>query len=281
MKFRTEIEIAPFGRTIDHTRRGLSVGSCFAASIADRLRRAKFPVTSNPTGVLYNPFSIADLLEARADLLNDESMSRPIEEADYLLITFGTAWVYEENGRVVANCEKRPAHLFTRRRLSVDEIVARFDTLLQGPLHNKQTIFTLSPVRHLKDGFEENSLSKATLRLAIAELTRRHANAQYFPAFEILTDDLRDYRFCGPDLTHPSTEAVEYIWEKFTQAAFTPETQRLLPEIERIVRATEHRPFGPDTEEHAAFRHTMLTRTRDLAARCPQLDLGAEVDFFS
>ncbi len=262
MKFRTEIEIAPFERGIDHSRRGFSVGSCFASSIAGRLERYKFPLASNPTGVLYNPFSIADLLESHPPEL---------AEADYVLVTFGTAWVYEENGCVVANCGKRPAHLFTRRRLSVEEIVERFDGLMRGVLRDKQVIFTVSPVRHLKDGFEENSLSKAILRLAVAEIVARHrATAQYFPAFETLNDDLRDYRFYGPDLAHPSDEAVEYIWEKFAAAALGPETLKLLPLIEGIVRATEHRPFAPDAEEHARFRRTMLERMIFLPRRTRQ-----------
>lgn len=273
MKFRTEIEATPWECKISHSRRGFSVGSCFAESIAGRLARYKFPLTGNPTGVLFNPFSIADLLE---------SLPPVLVAADYALITFGTAWVYEENGKVVANCEKRPAHLFTRRRLSVDEITGRFDGLMRGPLKDKQVVFTLSPVRHLKDGFEENSLSKATLRLAIAEIVARHpGSAQYFPAFEILTDDLRDYRFYASDLAHPSAEAVEYIWEKFAAVAFGPETLKLLPQIEKIVRATEHRPFGPDTEQHAVFRRRMLESARDLAARHPEVDLGAEIQFFS
>ena len=272
MKFRTEIEVVPFERRIDHTRRGFSVGSCFAASIAGRLARCKFPLTGNPTGVLYNPFSIADLLEVGGPEL---------AEADYVLVTFGTAWVYEEGGRVVANCEKRPAHLFTRRRLSVEEIVERFDGLMQNALSGKQVIFTVSPIRHLKDGFEENSLSKAVLRLAIAEIVARHpAAAQYFPAFEILNDDLRDYRFYGPDLAHPSAEAVEYIWEKFSAAAFGPETLKLLPQIEKIVRAMEHRPFSPDGEEYATFRRTMLGHAREFAALHPEIDLSAEIEFF-
>lgn len=274
MKFRTEIEIAPFERKIDHSRRGFSVGSCFADRIAGRLRQAKFPITANPAGVLYNPASIAELLEARPEGL---------ASADWVLVTFGTAWVYEENGLVVANCGKRPAHLFTRRRLGVEEIAERFEGLLKSecPLSGKQIVFTLSPVRHLKDGFEENSLSKATLRLAIDEIIKRHpAEAQYFPAYEILNDDLRDYRFYGADLVHPSAEAVEYIWEKFSEAAFSEAALKLLPRIDNITRAAAHRPFDPDTEQHTAFRLSMLEKTRDLAALHPELDLAAEIEFF-
>jgi hypothetical protein len=248
------------------------VGSCFADRIAERLGQAKFRLTANPTGVLYNPFSIADMLE-------DEPAG--LAEAEWVLVTFGTAWVYEEEGRVVANCGKRPADVFTRRRLSVAQIVERFDGLMEGALRGKQIIFTLSPVRHLKDGFEENSLSKATLRLAIDEVVRKHpANAQYFPAYEILNDDLRDYRFYGPDLAHPSTQAVDYIWEKFVAAALSPQTQKLLPKIDNIVRAAAHRPFDPATEEHALFRRGMFEKARLLAADHPEIDMSGEMDFF-
>jgi len=275
MIFRTEITPAPLAWRIDHRRRGLSVGSCFAESMAAKLRRYKFPVVSNPTGVLYNPASIADLLES-------EEVADTLAAADYLLVTFGTAWVYEEGGRVVANCGKRPAHIFTRRRMTVTEIVERFRSLMNGMLAGKQLVLTVSPIRHLKDGAEENSLSKATLRLAIAQIVEEHPEAaHYFPAYELLTDDLRDYRFYARDMAHPSPEAVDYIWEKFAAAALTPAAQGLLPEIERIVRAAEHRPFGPDTAEHAAFRRATLEKARDLAARHPEIDLSAEIEFFS
>jgi hypothetical protein len=143
-------------------------------------------------------------------------------------------------------------------------------------------------VRHLKDGFEENSLSKATLRLAIEEIVARHnaaaqrgVGAHYFPAFEIVTDDLRDYRFYGADLAHPSAGAVEYVWEKFSAAALSPEALELLPAIEGIVRATEHRPFAPDAPEHSQFRRQMLATARELAAAHPEIDLRDEIDFFS
>lgn len=274
MRFRTEITPAEWERKIDHGRRGFSVGSCFAETIAGRLKRYKFPLTSNPTGVLFNPASIAQLLWAHPEGL---------AEADFVLITFGTAWVFEEEGRVVANCEKRPAHIFTRRRLTVSEIVEQFDALFEpgAPLYNRQVVFTLSPVRHLRDGAEENSLSKAVLRLAIDQIIEKQTTtAQYFPAFELLNDDLRDYRFYAADLAHPSIEAVEYVWEKFSQAAITPAAQRLIPEIERLVRATEHRPYNPDSEDHKAFCMQMLEYALELSAKNPTLDFSAEIAFF-
>jgi hypothetical protein len=274
IKFRTEIGIAPFPDKIDHRQRLFSIGSCFAESIAGRLRRARFSVESNPTGVLYNPLSIADALSS-------PEIAAMVAQADRVLITFGTAWVYELDGKVVANCGKRPASLFKRRRLSAEEIVESFSPLMETILSGRQTIFTVSPVRHLKDGFEENSLSKAILRVAIAALTDKYPDrARYFPAFEILNDDLRDYRFYGPDLAHPSAEAVEYVWEKFAAAALDEATLALLPQIESLVRATEHRPFDPEGEHYAGFCREMLARTREFAALHPEVNLDAELDFF-
>ncbi len=279
MKFRTEISIPSWPRPIDHRARIFSVGSCFADRISERLRRAKFHITSNLSGVLYNPSSIADALSGWfAEGLPE------LRAADVIIVTFGTAWVWELDGRVVANCERRPAHLFTRRRLSVAEIVERFSSLLSNELSSQQVVFTLSPVRHLGGdagcGFTDNSLSKAVLRVAIGELAERFPGVTYFPAYEIVNDDLRDYRFYGPDLVHPSVEAVDYIWEKFSEAALSPSARALLPEIEAILRATEHRPFSPDGEEYIRFRETMSTRVRDLAAHHPELDLRAEIEFF-
>ncbi len=318
LKFRTEIDAAPFAGKIDHRMHGFSIGSCFAESMADKLRRYKFPLESNPFGVLYNPFSIADALESLAagrvwdknELLHegglwfsyghhgsfssttaDETLAKinkaaqrgteALAKADYVIITFGTAWVYELGGRVVANCHKQPAQIFTRRRLTVGEIVSRFSTLMERPLHDKQVIFTVSPVRHLKDGFEENSLSKAILRLAAAELADRYPASHYFPAYEILVDDLRDYRFYAEDLVHPSDVAIEYIWGKFSAAAFGDETARLIPQIENIVRAADHRPFNEDTDSHSRFRQAMLRQARELHAAHPEIDFTREMDFFS
>jgi hypothetical protein len=315
MKFRTEINIEPFTEPINHSTRLFSVGSCFAETIAGRLERYKFQVTSNPFGVLFNPFSIAAGLESLAagrkyapsDLAfadglwfsyahhgsfaattAEEALARmnqsavtaavALREADVVIITLGTAWVYESEGAVVANCHKQPASLFTRRRLSAGEITERFSPLLEGVLSGKRVVFTVSPVRHLKDGFAENSLSKATLRVAVEELVERYSNALYFPAYEIVNDDLRDYRFYARDLVHPSDEAAGYVWEKFVAAALDEHTQGLLPRIEAVRRALEHRPFNPDTETHRRFRQNIARQARELGTECPDIDFSDEIN---
>ncbi len=319
MKFRTEIEIAPLDERIGYRHRLLAVGSCFAEHIAGKLTDAKFAVETNPTGILFNPLSIAEALRnyrdgkpvAAAELHYDGEQwfhydfhgsfsdadaaqalkqmntgrtigAAALRQADFVLLTFGTAWVYERQGRPVANCHRQPASEFIRRRLSVEEIVAAFDESFRirpegtDPLDKKQIILTVSPVRHLGDGLEGNALSKAVLRMAAAELAERHPNVHYFPAYEIVMDDLRDYRFYADDLVHPAPQAIEYIWEKFVVAALDDEAQRLLPEVEAIVAAARHRPRNPQGRAHADFCRCCMERI----AALPQIDFTTEKRYF-
>ena len=241
MKFRTEIEITSLGVKIGYENRVLALGSCFAAHIARKLAGAKFRVAENPSGILFNPLSI-----------------------------------YERQGEAVANCHRRPAAEFSRRRLSVEEIVETFAKLIEGPLAGKQIILTISPVRHTGDTLAGNAVSKATLRLAAEQLTERFKCSAYFPAFEILTDDLRDYRFYADDLVHPAPQAVAYVWEKFAPAVLTDEALRLLPEAEAIVAAAAHRPRNPQGEAHRAFCRRQLERI----AALPEMDFQSETAYF-
>ena len=313
MKFRTEIEIAKIAEGIDHTQKVFALGSCFAENISERLERAKFSVTTNPFGVLFNPLSIADAIErlnnkmafavceiregrdtffsfdahssldgttqteAFANLNRAVAQgSKALQDADWVILTFGTAWVYEREGKVVANCHKQPAKEFTRRRLSVADIVERYDALFEGVLRDKKVVLTVSPVRHIGDGLQENSVSKATLRLAVEELVAKYKNTHYFPSYEILIDDLRDYRYYADDLAHPSKMAIDYVWERFCEYALTDKAQRLLPQIEQIVSAAEHRPFNPESEAHKAFCQKMLAKMEVM----PEIDFTLEREAF-
>lgn len=313
MKFRTEIEIRPCGVEIGYEHRILALGSCFAEHVAGRLAKAKFRVTANPTGILFNPLSIAAALRSYAqrepvrpgELRHDGELwfhdgfhgdfSAPTPEealaamnaardtgaealraADRVLLTFGTAWVYEREGVPVANCHRRPAAEFVRRRLSVTEITAAFGELLAGPLAGKEVVLTVSPVRHLRDGLAGNAVSKAVLRLAAEELAETHPRVVYFPAFEIVTDDLRDYRFYADDLTHPAPQAVEYVWERFAEAFLTQRARNLLPEVEAVAAAAAHRPRHPQGEAYKAFCRCQLERI----AALPEVDFSAEAARF-
>ena len=316
MRFRTEIEHTPLKATIDYSTKIFAVGSCFATNIATRLARAKFRIVTSPTGILFNPASIArtltafatnqaadparivsrgeewvsldchsDLMQPTAKLAAERYNSAiaagrdALLAADCVIITLGTAWVYEHTatGAIVANCHKQPQKEFSRRRLSTSEICEMFRPLLGGILRSKQVIFTISPVRHIADGLAENSLSKATLRIAVAELCNEFSNADYFPAYEIVTDDLRDYRFYADDLVHPSSQAVEYIWEKFVASAITTEAQQLLPKVEKIVAAAAHRPLNPQSEEYKKFCSRHISEAKALSS----IDFSSECAIFA
>ncbi|NBJ04596.1 GSCFA family protein [Alistipes sp. Z76] len=320
MQFRTVIDIKSFDRKIDHSSRILSLGSCFADNIARRMQRAKFRVEASPTGILFNPESIARAVErfaasespAREELRHDgeryfgydfhsafadadperalaamrEAARRgadALRRADTVIITFGTAWIYRlrENGEVVANCHKQPQSLFARELLAADRIADRYAKLLEGPLADKHVIFTVSPVRHLGDGAERNSLSKAVLRVAVGELASRFPDADYFPSFEIMNDELRDYRFYADDMTHPSQTAVDYIWERFGATAFAESARRAAERAERIAEAAEHRPFDPRGETHRNFCRAMLRRIDELRREQPQMQFDDEKEYFN
>ena len=313
MKFRTEIEAAPLAEGLEYGAKIFALGSCFAENISERLKRAKFSIASNPFGILFNPASIAAaidrLVDARSFAVCDitagkESFfsfdahssldgkthteafgnlnkavaqgAKALAEADWVILTFGTAWVYEHEGRVVANCHKQPASQFERRRLSVTEIVERYSRLFEGILRDKRVILTVSPVRHIGDGLQENSVSKATLRLAVEELVAKYENAHYFPSYEILIDDLRDYRYYADDLAHPSNMAVDYVWERFCDVVLTDAAKAKLSQVEQIVAAAEHRPFNPESEAHKAFCRKMLAKMESM----PEMDFTLEKSMF-
>lgn len=184
------------------------------------------------------------------------ALKKALAESFALIVTFGTAWIYElssREGYVVSNCHKFPARDFTRRRLSVDEIAEEWRLIVDDIRRLNpeiKIIFTVSPIRHLKDGFEGNCRSKATLLLACERLTEECRNVEYFPSYEVLNDDLRDYRFYASDLVHPSAEAVEYIWEKFCDRYLTPEGKTILTEGEKIRKALDHRQIVATDNEN-------------------------------
>lgn len=295
------------------------LGSCFAESIAQRMLAAKFPVAKNPFGAIYNPAGIAravaDLAagrlftpedldtdgelwfsyahhgsfsspdrEAALAAINREAQkgARALREADYAILTLGTAWIYELAGRgVVANCHKQPAGRFTRRRLSVEEVTETLGGTIRSHLEGKEVILTVSPIRHPKDGLAENARSKAILIEACHRLAESHPQAEYFPAYEILLDELRDYRFYESDMLHPSPVAADYIWERFRKAAMDGPALELAREAEALTQAAAHRPLHPGTPSHARFRRSMLDRARALQERHPELCLQTEIDAFA
>ncbi|MDE6272978.1 MAG: GSCFA domain-containing protein [Muribaculaceae bacterium] len=347
MNFRTEYKTSESPLRLSAHRNLLFFGSCFSENICRKMRESLWPAV-NPAGVLYNPASIATILDrileerdvredwiARYDgvyhnmLLDSGFSSVSVKEmndkyvktisdcrgklrlgAD-IIVTFGTAFVYtlenfdrlishanhkESNSRrfqydpegcneagfhrvpqpfIVGNCHKMPSSDFSRRMMSVSEIVGIWNNLiprLRDKYPSTRIIFTLSPVRHLKDGFEGNSLSKAVVRLAIDEILKdKHpAEFSYFPAYEILHDDLRDYRFYATDLVHPSESAVDYIYDIF-QRTYIPEADRNLARrgIE-LQRGLHHRPIIDNPVAEAERNSKLRSKAEELKKQWPE-----------
>lgn len=206
---------------------------------------------------------------------------RELPHLNLLVITWGTAWVYRHIGRgiIVSNCHKIPAREFERYRLSVDDIISDYTELLHDLLQANptlQVLFTVSPIRHWKDGAHGNQLSKATLLLAIDALRHRFPNIHYFPSYEIVLDELRDYRFYADDMLHLTPLAVNHIWERFSTTYFRPDTIALSRQVERLNKGMEHRPFNPRSGEYREFLRGLLSTIEQLVAKEPALRLEKE-----
>ncbi len=279
MDFRTEIGAVRGGFTIDHADRIVLLGSCFADNVGERLAADGFEAAHNPLGPLYNPASVLRVLKRGVrpygeadfqccggvwhclDFANRYQAATPTElaakvNADYLplasalaaatviIITFGTTGVYRYGADhvVAGNCHKLPASFFCSSALTVPEIAEPWIAALET---GKRYIFTVSPVRYTSGGLAVNGLSKATLRVAVDEICRR-GGSDYFPAFEILNDDLRDYRFYAADMKHPSPVAADYIYDVFGRAYYSPETLDKAARCRRDFLRSQHRPIISD-----------------------------------
>lgn len=282
MEFRTPVNItlAPFA--IEPRERMLFVGSCFADNIGRRFVEDKFRATVNPYGVMYNPASIMhtvkrwteELVAAQSEASDSGSdVSQAINEAPQTAVfTLGTNHVYilNETSEIVDNCRKRPQRLFTERELSVDECADYLRdavTMLRQINPSVRIIITVSPIRYAKYGFHGSQLSKATLLLAADKLTKEMDNVVYFPAYEIVNDELRDYRFYREDMLHPTDQAVEYIWQRFGETFFSKQTVKFLEEWRPIKAALAHRPFKPEAEEYKKFLEKAKEGERELMER--------------
>lgn len=214
----------------------------------------------------HGSFSGTDENEVRRAVAESrEQMRQALEQATVVIITFGTAWVYEYEGRLVANCHKLPASAFTRRRLTVNEIVTVWKPILER-YKDKHFIFTVSPIRHVKDGLHENQVSKGILLAAVEELTRQD-HRSYFPSYEIVLDELRDYRFYAEDMVHPSAQAVQYVWERFVSTYMSPQTQQEMQTLHRFYQKKHHRLLHPDSEESKRFLQQLAEEEKRLFSR--------------
>lgn len=269
MEFRTIVDIPESLWKIEPCERMLFIGSCFADNIGKRFTEEKFRAVVNPYGVMYNPASI---LHTVRRLTQDDAMPFSPDEQGTAVMTLGTNHVYilKETGEIVDNCQKRPQRLFEERELTVAECadyLAKAISLICQRFPKTRFILTVSPIRYRKYGYHESQLSKATLLLAIDSLIKAQtamtdnqgSNASahqinYFPSFEILNDELRDYRFYKPDMLHPSDQAVDYIFERIASTYFSDATVTFLKEWKPIREALNHRPLHPESEEYQRFK---------------------------
>ncbi|KAA6315869.1 hypothetical protein EZS27_033739, partial [termite gut metagenome] len=233
----------------------------------------------------HGSFSSLDASDCLATINSRlQQARRNIRRTHHLLITFGTAWIYryKETGNVVANCHKLPDNKFERCRLEPNEIITEYVSLIDELLERNPDLhiwFTVSPIRHTKDGMHGNQLSKAILLLAIERLQEHFpGKVWYFPAYEIMTDELRDYRFYADDMVHPSPLGVQYVWERFAQVCFTPETQELIKEWESIAKALAHRPLREESEQYKRFLEQIVLNIKQLTEKYPNLEVEKELD---
>lgn len=301
--FRTQIDVPKSSVSIGLKDQILTMGSCFSDSIGRRLRHYKFDVLANPYGTIYNPLSIFKLLSAGGintrGFVNNQGMTfhhdvhseirakdqRTLEkilqdkkssvddclkDANWIIITFGTAWVYQlvSSNHIVANCHKVPQQNFKKRLLGMKEMALKLDEFMERMqvINPKlQLLFTVSPVRHIKDGIAENQLSKSMLRVLCDFAATSYEQAYYFPSYEMLVDDLRDYRYYKEDLIHPTDFAENYIWQKFVKAFMHIDALNFISDWERILSALRHKPFNPDTKEHQKFLKTHIEKLEELS----------------
>ena len=271
MKFRTIVDIPKANFEIPPCEEMLFVGSCFADNIGQRFEQEQFRVTVNPFGVMYNPISIFHTIERLSvnDMFN------------VAILTLGSNHIYrlKETNEVVDNCAKLPQSLFSEEQMSVDECaeyLMKSIHLLRDRNPDVKVILTVSPIRYAKYGFHGSQLSKATLLLAISQVISQSTHSEniiYFPAYEIINDELRDYRFYKEDMLHPSDQAVEYIYQRFSETFFGKETFRFLKEWKPIKEALGHRPFHPDSEEHRLFVKRTWQMIHELALKYPTLPI--------
>lgn len=311
MQLSTEVKTNPLEQKISYGDKKLFLGSCFADEVGKICRNLGFDALLNPFGVLFNPMSIASALtrlkngehythddvisvgegeffctfehntefwetseKALLDRINNEleANTEHFKKTRWVIISLGTAWVYrdKENHKIVSNCHKLPSQLFERSLLTVDDItIVLSDIVKSNP--DKNFIFTVSPLRHLKDGLHENQLSKASLLLAVDAVCKASNNAFYFPAYEILLDELRDYRFYKEDMTHPTEQAVHYIWEKFIDFAIAEPDKEAIKMVETLQGMMRHRPMFPNSRQYDNFVKSKEKKAEEIRKSHPEV----------
>lgn len=321
--FRTELFVADFPNKISHSSSIISIGSCFADNISKKLAYYKFPIHSQPYGILYNPLIIADNLNRTLQgfsnfaeysvsqnslwhsllhhgsfsnvdkglllqniLHSEEKLKKDLKSADLLILSLGTSYTYfyKKGDFAVANCHKIPAAEFNRKLISYEEVYENMEQLFKALFQfnpKLNILLSVSPIRHLKDGFHQNQVSKANLLLAANKLSAAFSQVFYFPAYEIMLDDLRDYRFYAEDFTHPNKLAVDYIWQKFANAFIADKSRTLFKEIEAIQKGLEHKPLVSNPENAHVLAVKLLQKIEAINKKEASLNFEAEKEILT
>ena len=274
MKFRTIVDIPKSSFSINPFARMLFVGSCFADNMGKKFTAEKFNTLVNPYGVMYNPASVYHTIQRISFV------------PDYAILTLGTNRVYilKESNEIVDNCRKQPQNLFREEQLSIEECVNYLSLAIDRLIElNKdiKIIITVSPIRYAKYGFHGSQLSKATLLLASQQLLERYPDrVEYFPAYEIVNDELRDYRFYVADMLHPTEQAVDYIWERFSDTYFSQLTADFIAEWRPLKQALAHKVLDATSNDFIKFKQSSIEKLNSIAEKYPLLDVTNELQHF-
>ena len=274
MKFRTIVDIPKSSFSINPFARMLFVGSCFADNMGKKFTAEKFNTLVNPYGVMYNPASVYHTIQRISFV------------PDYAILTLGTNRVYilKETNEIVDNCRKQPQNLFREEQLSIEECVNYLSLAIDRLIElNKdiKIIVTVSPIRYAKYGFHGSQLSKATLLLASQQLLERYPDrVEYFPAYEIVNDELRDYRFYTADMLHPTEQAVDYIWERFSDTYFSQSTTDFITEWRPLKQALAHKVLDSTSNDFIKFKQSSIEKLNLIAKKYPLLDVTNELQHF-
>ena len=282
MEFRTIVDTAGPGFRIDPCEEMLFVGSCFADSIGRRFQEEQFRATVNPYGVMYNPASILHTVQRLA-----LEAPRPWRTA---CLTLGTNHVYrlKTTGEIVDNCQKRPQALFTEEELTIEECASCLTTTVDALRRISPAVrilLTVSPIRYRKYGYHASQLSKAVLLLAADQVVKAHstdeATVAYFPAYEIVNDELRDYRFYKPDMLHPSDQAVEYIWERLSDCCLSDAAKAFVKDWAPLKAVLRHRPFNPGSDDYRRLIAQTMQKIKALEEKYPTFIYHAQPDIYN
>lgn len=316
MKLQLDYNPKPLLEPINISNNILSIGSCFAENIAQKLQQFKFNISVNPNGIVFNPSSIfmqltsylannnltasqlvqfdglwhsmqhhgsfsgANQQQVLDNINNSISNAhQDLLKADYLFITFGSAWVYkyEPANEIVANNHKMDGKLFNKILLNAHYLNAEFEnfyTKLKAVNPNIKILFSVSPVRYVRDGLYENNVSKAVLHQLVHNIVNQHpTDCFYFPAYEIVMDELRDYRFYKADLVHPNELAIEYVWQKFVNTCLTESNKQFIIDFEKYILLTNHKPLHTDSLSYKKFEEQILNLRQSLMEKYPFLKL--------